>query len=218
MVKVSKDVPLELLGPLGYGIQTGAGAVLNSLNAPAGSSLAVFGSGAVGMAAVLGAKVAGCTTIIAVDINQQRLDFIKELGATHVINSKNEDPVERIREITGGGANFSLDTSGIPAVIQSAIQSLVTNGTCGLIGASASGKNLDLSPNVIVMAGITVKGILEGDSVPSVFIPRLVDLYQRSLFPFDKLIKFYDFDQINQAAEDSEKGLTIKPVIRIGSL
>jgi aryl-alcohol dehydrogenase len=170
------------------------------------------------MAAVLGAKVAGCTTIIAVDINQQRLDFIKELGATHVINSKNENPVERIREITGGGANFSLDTSGIPAVIQSAMQSLVMNGTCGLIGVSAPNKNFDMSPNVIAGAGITVKGIIEGDSVPSVFIPRMVELYQQGLFPFDKLIKFYEFDQINQAAEDSEKGITIKPVIRIGSL
>ena len=110
-VRVARDLPLELLAPLGCGIQTGAGAVLNTLTPEAGSSIAIFGTGSVGLAALLGAVVAGCGTIIAVDIQTARLATATELGATHTINSAEEDVVERIREITGGAWGRSRSTA-----------------------------------------------------------------------------------------------------------
>lgn len=217
-IKVPKDVPLELLGPLGCGIQTGAGAILNSLNVPSGATIAVFGTGAVGLSAIMASRVAGATTIIAVDINDERLALAKELGATHSINSKTGNVVEQIQQLTGPGTHFAFDTTGRPEIIRTAVQGLRTHGVCGLVGVTAPDKELSFGPNDIMVAGRTVKGILQGDSVPSIFIPRLIALYQQGQFPFDKLVKFYEFDQINQAAEDSEKGVTIKPILRIGKV
>jgi aryl-alcohol dehydrogenase len=108
VVKVPKDVPLELLGPLGCGLQTGAGAVLNSLKVPAGSSVVILGTGTVGLAAIMAARIAGAGSIIAVDVSPQRLQLASELGATHTINGKEEDAAKRIREITVNGADYVL--------------------------------------------------------------------------------------------------------------
>jgi len=124
LVKVDADAPLELLGPLGCGIQTGAGAVLNSLGVGAGQSFASFGAGAVGLSAVMAAQVAGATTIIAVDVQPNRLELAKDCGATHTINSKETDPVEAIREITGGGAHVSVEALGIPATTTASLACL----------------------------------------------------------------------------------------------
>ena len=214
-IKVSRQAPLELLGPLGCGIQTGAGAVINSLKVTPGSSFAAFGGGAVGLSAVLAARVAGATTIIAVDVVPSRLTLATELGATHVINSKDTDPVAAIREITGGGVNFALESTGRPAVLRLAVDALGSRGSLGVVGAPALGTTAEFDVNDLLLGGKTIRGIVEGDSVPKKFIPELVNLYLQGRFPFDKLVKFYRFDEINQAAEDSEKGITLKPIIRI---
>ena len=216
VVKVPKDAPLELLGPLGCGIQTGAGAVMNSLRVGAGKSLVVFGAGAVGLSAVMAARVVGATTIIAADVVPSRLGLAKELGATHVINSKEEDPVEAVKKITDGGADYSLEATGIPAVLRQAIEAIDVLGICGIVGAAPLGADGSFDINDVMIPGKTIRGILQGASIPKIFIPRLVELHTQGRFPFDKLVKFYDFDQINQAAEDSENGTTIKPIIRIG--
>ncbi|HXF92792.1 MAG TPA: NAD(P)-dependent alcohol dehydrogenase [Nitrospiraceae bacterium] len=214
-VKVPTTAPLELLGPLGCGIQTGAGAVMNALKVGPGSSFAAFGGGAVGLSAVMAARVAGATTIIAADVVPSRLALAKELGATHTVNSRETDPVEAVRKITGGGADFSLESSGRPAVLRQAIDALAIRGTCGIVGAPALGTEASFDVNGVMTAGKRIIGIIEGDSVPDLFIPSLVELHQQGRFPFDKLVKFYDLDQINQAAEDSEKGITIKPIVRL---
>ncbi|WP_427918333.1 NAD(P)-dependent alcohol dehydrogenase [Streptomyces sp. cg40] len=213
VVKVDPAAPLELLGPLGCGVQTGAGGVLNTLRPPAGSSIAVFGAGSVGLSAVMAAVVAGCTTIVAVDLNEQRLELAKEVGATHVVNGAEGDTVERLREITGGlGVDYSLETTAVPAVLRQAVDALNQGGTCGLIGAAAPGTEASIDMSALLF-GRSLRGIVEGDSVPQVFIPKLVDLYQQGRFPFDKLIRTYAFEDINQAVEDSEKGTTLKPVL-----
>lgn len=217
-MKVPVDAPLELLGPLGCGIQTGAGAVINSLQVIPGSSFASFGAGAVGLSAVLAARVAGATTIIAVDVVPSRLALAKELGATHVINSKEQDPVAVIREITAGGANYALESTGIPAVLRQGIDSLGPLGAIGVVGAPALGTEAKFDVNELLLGGKTIRGIVEGDSTPKQFIPQLVKLYQQGRFPFDKLVKFYPFEQINQAAADSEKGITLKPIVMIGEM
>ncbi|MDD2047843.1 NAD(P)-dependent alcohol dehydrogenase [Pseudomonas putida] len=214
-VKVSQKAPLELLGPLGCGIQTGAGAVINSLKVTPGSSFAAFGGGAVGLSAVLAARVAGATTIIAVDVVPSRLALAMELGATHVVNSKDVDPVATIREITAGGVNFALESTGRPGVLRQAVDALGSRGALGVVGAPALGVTAEFDVNDLLLGGKSIRGIVEGDSVPQKFIPELVELYLQGRFPFDRLVKFYSFKDINQAAEDSEKGLTLKPVIRI---
>jgi aryl-alcohol dehydrogenase len=212
-VKVREDVPLEILGPMGCGVMTGAGAVMNTLQARPGSSIAIFGAGTVGMSAVLGAVVCGCTTIIAVDIHADRLKMAQELGATHTVNASKEDPVKAIQDITGGGPNFSLECVGNPAVFRQAVDVLPLCGVCGLIGVVAPGTEVTLNMDLI-MNGRMVRGIIEGDAIPDLFIPRLIELYSQGRFPFDRLITFYPFDEINKAVEDMEKGRVIKPILR----
>ncbi len=215
VVKVRGDVPLELLGPLGCGIQTGAGAVLNALHPEAGTSIAVFGTGAVGISAVMAAVIAGCTTVIGIDVKDNRLELARELGATHTINGAGSDAVEEIGNITGGGADYALETTAVPELLSQAVQALAPLGVCGLVGAAPLGTEASLDMNDILIPGKTVRGIVEGDSVPDVFIPRLIELYEGGHFPFDRLIEFYDLEGINQAAEDSEEGTAIKPVLRM---
>lgn len=215
VVKVREDVPLELAGPLGCGIQTGAGGVLNSLRPEAGSSIAVFGTGTVGLAAVMAARVAGCAIIIGVDVKPARLDLALELGATHVINGADEDSVAKIKEITGGGANYSLETTASPAVFRQSVDCLTQLGRCGLIGAAAVGTEAKVDISTMLLFGHRIQGIIEGDAIPDVFIPRLLELYVQDRFPFDKLVKFYDLEDINQAAEDSENGEVVKAILRM---
>jgi len=214
-IKVSKEAPIEILGPLGCGVQTGAGAVINSLKVTAGSSFAAFGAGAVGLSAVLAAKVAGASTIIAVDVVPSRLELALELGATHVVNSRETDVVNAIRVITKGGVNFALESTGRPEVLRNAVDSLGGLGCLGVVGAPPLGTTAEFDVNDLLLGGKSIRGIVEGDSVPQKFIPQLVELYLQGRFAFDKLIKIYPFEQINQAAEDSEKGITLKPVLRI---
>ncbi|MNE08182.1 Aryl-alcohol dehydrogenase [compost metagenome] len=214
-MRVPKEAPIELLGPLGCGIQTGAGAVINSLKVTPGSAFAAFGGGAVGLSAVLAAQVAGAATIIAVDVVPSRLALALELGATHVVNSREADPVAAIREITGGGVQFALESTGRPEVLRQAVDALGSRGALGVVGAPPLGTTAQFDVNDLLLGGKVIRGIVEGDSVPKKFIPELVNLYLQGRFAFDKLVRFYDFEQINQAAEDSEKGLTLKPIIRI---
>ena len=188
---------------------------MNALKVNPGSSFAAFGGGAVGLSAVMAARVAGATTIIVADVVPSRLALAMELGATHAVNSRETDPVEAVREITGGGADFTLESSGSPEVLRQAIDALAIGGTCGIVGAPALGTEASFDVNDVMTAGKRIIGIIEGESKPDLFIPALVELYTQGRFPFDKLVKFYTLDQINQAAEDSEKGVTIKPIIRL---
>lgn len=214
IVKVTKDVDLNILGPLGCGIQTGAGTVLNNLKPAFGTSIAIFGAGGVGLSAVMAAKIKNCQHIIAVDVHDSRLEKARELGATHTINGKNtKDVVEKIREITGGGTHYALDTTGISPVVKQALQGLRARGELAVVGIG-SDFEMDLMQD-LMGKGKTIKGVIEGDAVPKVFIPKLIAYYQQGLFPFDKLIKEYDFEDINQAFSDSESGKTIKPVLKI---
>ena len=213
VVKVREDVPLEILGPLGCGVQTGTGAVMNTLRPRPGASIAVFGVGTVGMSAVMGALVCGCTTIIAVDLHPARLETARELGATHTVNAGEADPVEAIRGITGEGAEFTLECVGDPRVFRQSVDALTRGGVCGLAGAAPGGTEVSLDMQVILNAR-TVRGIVEGDAVSDLFIPKLIELYRQGRLPFDRLIQFYPFEEINRAVEDMENGRVIKPVLK----
>ncbi|MBS42649.1 MAG: NAD(P)-dependent alcohol dehydrogenase [Nocardioides sp.] len=211
-VKVPDDVPLELVGPLGCGIQTGAGTVLNSLDVRAGESIVVSGTGAVGLSGIMAARAAGATTIIAVDILDSRLEMATKLGATHTINSTREDVVETVQAATGGvGAMHALDTTGIPAVIETVMNATRFGATTAAVGV---GKPDAVLPQGLVSgAGRNLIGAIEGDAVPQVFIPRLLDLYRAGLFPFDQLITTYPFAELEQAIADTQSGAAVKAVL-----
>jgi aryl-alcohol dehydrogenase len=215
VVKVRRDAPLELLGPLGCGFQTGAGTVLNALKVGAGASFAAFGAGAVGLSAVMAARVAGATTIVAVDVVPERLALAREVGATLTIDPRSEDPVEAIRTATGGGVEFSLDSTSRADVVRQAVEALRPRGVCAVVGASAPGTQLVVDIMDLMQNGKTIRGVVEGDSIPDIFIPQLVDLFVQGRFPIDKLVHFYPFAAINEAAADSERGTTIKPILRV---
>lgn len=211
-------MPLELLGPLACGVQTGAGSIINALKVGTGKNLAIFGVGSVGLSAVMGARLAGAGTIIAVDVHEDRLKMALELGATHMINARNQSPIDHIMKITGSGVHYSLETTSLPDVIRQAVESLTLRGTCGILGASPVGTEVSLDVVHLMTAGRKIRGIVEGESVPELFVPRLIDLYLQGRFPFDKLIQFYPLNEINRAIDDSENGRAIKPVLRIGSV
>ena len=214
VVKVPETNDLALLAPLACGVQTGAGAVVNALKVRAGKSFAVFGSGSVGLSAVMAAKVMKASTIIAVDTNQSRLGLARDLGATHTIHAGSADPRESIMKLTGSGLNFALDTTGSGSVIREAVLSLAPMGTCGVVGASGAGSEIHLDEVHFMSGGRRLMGIVEGESVADEFIPQLVEWFNQGWFPFDRLVKFYGFEQINDAMQDSAAGRTIKPVIR----
>jgi aryl-alcohol dehydrogenase len=148
-----------------------------------------------------------------VDITDKRLQAAKKFGATHTINSTQIDPVQEILRITGAGVDYSLDCAGIPAVLQKAFESLAWGGVCGLIGAAPAGAQVSLDMQTL-LNGRGLIGIVEGDAVSDVFIPQLIELYRQGRFPFDKMITFYPFEEINRAAEDSEKGKALKAILR----
>ncbi|MCI2237791.1 NAD(P)-dependent alcohol dehydrogenase [Paenibacillus sp. TRM 82003] len=214
VVVVDPDVPLEVLAPLGCGMQTGAGAVLNELRPPAGTSLAVSGAGAVGLAAVMAARIAGCSTVIAIDVHDSRLQLATELGATHTVNGKQVDTHEKLMEITGGaGVDYILDTTAIPALLASAAQSLAVRGTLALVGAARPGTEVPFEIGSSLVKGWTFKTIVQGSAVPQVFIPRLVELWKQGAFPIDKLTRAYRLQEINDAFADSASGAVVKPIV-----
>lgn len=213
VVKVDPSLPLEQLGPLGCGIQTGAGSILVAMKVQPGSALVVFGAGAVGLSAVMAGVVAGATTIIAVDLQQHRLDLALELGATHVLRGDDPNLVGAIHGITGGGAHYSFDTTGVPAVMLAALQCLRMTGVCGYVGVQIAPLELD----GMALVGKTAMGILEGGADPQTFIPRLIELWQAGRFPFDRLVETYPLSRINEAEQSSLSGGTIKPVLLPGS-
>jgi aryl-alcohol dehydrogenase len=207
LVKVSKDLPLDVLAPLGCGLQTGAGTIMNSLAVPAGKAVAVFGTGAVGLAAIMAARIIGASPIIGVDINPMRLQLALELGATHTINNRRDDAAACIAAITGSGVDYVLEITGEPEMYQLAVAVLNPKGSVAIFsGVTAPGS---------LPGGRKALSIIEGDAVPQRFIPKLISLYRKGRFPFDRLIKHYDFKKINDAIAAAKRGDTIKPVLRM---
>jgi aryl-alcohol dehydrogenase len=215
LVPVPSEVPLAALGPLACGIGTGAGAVLNVLRPHAGSSVVVYGAGAVGLSAVMAAGLTGATTIIAVDRLASRLALARELGATETVDvSGGSDPVAAVREICGGPPDFSLECTGVVDVLRAAADSVSMRGTVALIGGAPAGASFTLD-HMSTLWGKRVVGVLggEGRSVP--LIGALIKLNQQGRFPYDKLIQTFDLDEVNEALEASRSGEVIKPVLRM---
>ena len=210
VVKVSRNLPLEMLAPLGCGMQTGAGTIMNMLRVRKGESVAVFGTGTVGLAAVMAAHVVGAFPIIGVDIRPSRLKIALELGATHVINSRKTDLISSMAKIVAEGARYVLETTGNAAMLQLASHLSKKGGTAAFF----TGDDIPDS----VPRGVKAVQVIEGDSIPQIFLPRLIRLYRSGRFPLDRLVKFYEFSDINRAMKDSRDGRTIKPVLLMSSV
>jgi len=214
-VKVRNDAPIDQVCALACGGQTGAGAVLNVMKPRAGDSFVVFGVGAVGLSGLMAAKIAGCDPIIAVDVHEHRLALARNLGATHTINhSGRTDVVVEIRKLTGLGARFSLETSALPEIFREAVDCLMPAGSCILLGSARKGTEVSFE-TPFLQNGRTVRGVIQGDSVPQEFIPQLVDHIMAGRFAVDRMITYYPLAEINRAASESAAGKTIKPVIRM---
>jgi aryl-alcohol dehydrogenase len=218
VVKVSDDAPIELLGPLGCGLATGAGAILNALKPEAGSVIAIFGTGAVGLAAIMAAALTGATSIIAIDVLDHRLELAKELGATETINAKETDPVSAIREIAGQGslgADYALECTGNLNVVRQSVDCLNMPGTAALIGGAPANAEYTLD-HLTTLWGRTVRGILGGEGQSDHFLPTLVELQAQGRFPFERLVQYFSLDETNEAMQASARGEVLKPILRMG--
>ncbi|NNN18899.1 MAG: NAD(P)-dependent alcohol dehydrogenase [Acidimicrobiaceae bacterium] len=214
-VKVPKDVDIALLGPLGCGLMTGAGTVFNRLQPRPGSTIAVIGAGAVGLSAVMAARIIGCGTIISIDVHQNRLQLAMELGATHTIDaSRTPDIVAEIRSLTDGGADFTIEAAGHPSMLRQAVDALAPLGTAIQLGGLPQGTEALIDSNDLRSKSKTIAGLVEGASVPRVLIPQLIDFYKAGKFAFDKLVTYYPFEEINKAGADAHDGKVIKPILR----
>ncbi len=207
LVVVPKDLPLKTLAPLGCGMQTGAGAVINSLKVSEGNSVVVIGSGSVGLAAIMAARIVGAHPIIAIDIKPKRLKLALDLGATHVIDSGVDDVAACVGDIVGNGVDYVLEITGEQSMQRLAVGILKPLGTVAIFSGEDPADDL---PD-----GRKMLSIIQGSAVPQRFIPELIALYRSGEFPFDRLITYYDFHSINDAIADSRRGDTIKPVVRM---
>jgi aryl-alcohol dehydrogenase len=207
------SMPFATLAPLGCGLMTGAGAVLRSMAVRQGAPIAVFGTGAVGLGAIMAAKIAGADPIIAVDVHDSRLALAQELGATHIINGKSEDAAEKIKEIAPQGLSYAFDTTGINTLIQNAFTLLAPLGILGIVGASSPADDLVFNEASFMGGGKRVMGILGGDSDLFTFLPELIEHHLAGRFPHDRLIRTFAFDHINEAFHAGESGEVVKPVL-----
>ena len=214
VVPVRDDAPLHLLGPLGCGFRTGLGSVINTFTPKPAESIAVFGVGSVGTSAVIAAELMGCDPIIAVDINPRRRELAVECGASAGVNPEEGAASEQILDLTGGGVDYALDTTGNPRVVRSAVESLAPGGFAGVLGGSPLGTELVLDVNHLLFGGRRIQGINMGDAVASVFIPQMVDLIVAGKLPLERLVTDYPLDRINDAFADMHDGTTVKPILR----
>ena len=215
VVKAPTDIDLDILAPLGCGIQTGAGSILNELKVQADSVVLILGAGAVGISAVMAARIAGARSIIAIDLSEARLALAQELGATHTVRSDGRSVSELLASININGADYILDTTGVPALVNDAVSSLNIRGVIGLSAAYPHEQMMEVDFASMMIGGRRVQGIVEGSAVPQDFIPKLISYYRQGLFPFDRLIEHFSFSDINEAVEACESGRVIKPVLRM---
>ncbi|MEU0312870.1 NAD(P)-dependent alcohol dehydrogenase [Nocardioides sp. NPDC006273] len=214
LVPISTTAPTEAVGVLACGIATGAGAVLNTLQLGPGDSLVVFGGGAVGLAAVMAARLTPTTTIVVVEPNPVRRELALKLGATEVIDPGAVDVVPTIHEICKGTADAALDCTGIPAVIRQTIDSVGMLGTAVLIGAAPAGAEFS-ADHLTTLWGKRIVGTLGGESQSPRFVPALLALHDQGRFPFTDLIQYFPLTEINEAMEASKHGDVVKPVLRL---
>ena len=214
-VLLPEGIPLDVASLFGCAVLTGAGIVINTIKPGKNSSLAIFGLGGIGLSALMAACLYNCQTLIAVDIEQDKLNLAREFGATHLINSSNENPVERIKEITRGqGVDYSIEAAGVVKTIEQAFQSVrIAGGKCVFASHPSSNEKIMIDPFDLI-CGKEIIGSWGGDSKPEQDIPKFAKLYLEGKLPLEKLLtRRYSLDQINEALNDLEQRKVGRPLI-----
>jgi aryl-alcohol dehydrogenase len=216
VLKLPADIPFEIAAPLGCGVQTGAGGVMLALACEAGSSLLITGGGAVGLSAVMGAAIRGCAVIIVVEPHAARRALALELGATHAIDpAKDADLAAAVRAIAPHGVDYAFDTTGRPDTLAAIMAALGAKGSLGIVGIPPPGSAMPGDLGQVLTFGQSVRGIIEGDSDPDVFIPELIGHWRAGRLPLEKLVKTYPFDEINAAIAAQHHGDCVKVVLTL---
>jgi aryl-alcohol dehydrogenase len=214
VLKLPSDIPFELAAPLGCGVQTGAGGVMLALAAGKGASILILGGGAVGLSAVMGAAIQGCREIIVVEPHAARRELGLELGATHVFDpAAGGDWAEAVRAVLPNGIDFAFDTTGRPDVLATAMACLAPKGVLGVVGIPPPDAPMPGALRTMLTLGQTVRGIIEGDSDPDVFIPELIAHWRAGRLPLEKLVATFPFAEINAAIAAQHHGDCVKVVL-----
>lgn len=215
---VSSKQELQLFAPLGCGVQTGAGTVINAAGATTEDIVCVLGLGGVGLSAVMGAKVAGCRRIIGVDRVASRLELAKAMGATDVVDTsilpEGKTLVEAVREVAEGlGPSITVDTTGVPFLVRAAIDFARNRGKIVQVGSAPFDAKLEIPVFDFMVRGLQYIGAVEGHAYPPDFVPKLVQWYKEGRFPVDKMMKLMPADQYEAALHEMHEGSTIKPIL-----
>jgi S-(hydroxymethyl)glutathione dehydrogenase/alcohol dehydrogenase len=216
VIKIDPDVPLDKAALVGCAVMTGVGAALNTAKVKAGSSVAVFGAGGIGLNVIQGAALAGAERIIAVDLADKKLEFAQQFGATHTVNPENDgDPVARIKELTGGeGADYAFECIGIPATVSQSYEAVRKGGTAVVVGVSKATDTVTLGTFLMPFQEKVLTGSMYGSARPRTDFPRLLNLYKAHRLKLDELVTAtYSIEDVNRAFDDMQKGVNARGVI-----
>jgi S-(hydroxymethyl)glutathione dehydrogenase/alcohol dehydrogenase len=213
LVKIREDMPLDRAALIGCGVTTGVGAVLNTARIEAGSSVAVFGAGGVGLAAIQGARIAGARQIIAVDISENKLATAKELGATHIVDASSHDPVGAIREMTNGGVDYSFEAIGLKLAAEQAFDCLRPGGTATVIGMIPVGQKVELD-GYQFLSEKKIQGSTMGSNRFRRDMPRYIDFYLQGRLKLDEMISVRGrLEDVNEAFRAMKAGEVARTVL-----
>ena len=214
LVKIEPDIPFEIAALFGCAVMTGVGAVVNTAALKFGETILVVGLGGVGLSAILGARAAGATQIIAADLNPDKRALALSLGANHSIDTAKSDALEELMDITGGGVDKSVEFAGAIPALEFAFQATKRGGTTVTAALPHPNARLQLSPVMLVSQEKSLKGSYLGSCVPTRDIPAYINLYKSGRLPIEKLITHkLSLDQINEGFERLAKGNAIRQVI-----
>lgn len=216
VIPLPDDVPFDVAAIIGCAVMTGVGAVINTAQVPTGSSAAVIGCGGIGLNIILGCELAGCYPIIAVDVMESKLQFAQELGATHVVNAKEEDPVKALKRLVHNGPDYVFDSVGAPATIAQAVRAAGPYGTATVTGMHDILEPVPIPADALIFQNKRLLGSFVGSSRPQVDLPKLIELYRGGRLNLDALVsKHYKLEELPQAFEDMEAGGIARGVLMI---
>ena len=213
-IKIDKDIPFDKAALVGCGVMTGVGAAINTAKIEPGSSVVVYGCGGVGLSIIQGARLAGATKIIAVDLADNKLELAKKFGATDTINGSEGEPIFAVHEMTGGGADYAFEAVGVAALMEKTYESVRRGGTAVIVGVGKMTDSFPINALMASMGGKSLKGSFYGDANPAADFPRLLKLYQAGKLNLDELVTTtYSIDEAPQAFLDMENNLNARGVI-----
>ena len=213
IVKIRQDMPLDRAALIGCGVTTGVGAVLNTAKVPAGSTVAVFGAGGIGLSAIQGARIAGARTIVAIDVHENKLATARELGATHVVDASSRDPVQALLDLTDGGVDYAFEAIGLKATAEQCFESLRPGGTATIIGMIPVGQKIELEGRAFLREK-KIQGSSMGSNHFKVDMPKYIDFYQQGRLKLDEMITVRGrLEDVNEAFRAMKAGEVARTVL-----